>query len=191
MELEGVQTRTRGRLAKAPIVLEVRALGKEEVERLAGTERGKKPSRITRITMRHHKVAQLLAAGRSNEEVAIVTGLVPSTISILKGDPTFRELMRHYELEQLDAYEGFQERMVALSIDALEELRRRIEEEPEQFEADELNSIIKMAADRTGHAPRRVEEKNVTFRFGDRLEQARQRVIEHEMKDVTPEEAAE
>jgi len=45
----------------------------------------------------HHQLAQLLAQGRSDTEVAQITGRSPASIATLKSDPTFAQLVADYQ----------------------------------------------------------------------------------------------
>lgn len=175
------------RPAGLPLVLGVEPLSEDDLGKLAET-RGVKPLPIKRLSDRHHKLARAVASGKSTSECAIESGLEPSRVSVLKNDPTFKDLVEYYRTRVSGGEDLFLREADGLLFDSTTEMRRRVEEEPETLSTDELIRMSAFAADRTGRGPARKEEKNVNFNFGDRLEAARRRVIESEMRDITPEE---
>lgn len=168
--------RTRGR-ASAPLTLRVgRALTEADVALLA-TERGIAAPSIKRISDSHHAVARALASGMKPGEVSIVTGYSLSRISILQADPAFRELLEFYR-ENLDAvYADLHVRMSHLSLDTAQLLQERMEADPDSFSNGALMDLLKLLADRTGHAPvtKSIQKVDVTVGFADALAAARKR----------------
>jgi hypothetical protein len=96
----------------------------------------------------------MLAQGTKNEECSRITGYAPSYISVLKTDPTFQELIAHYAGERELLFVDVIERMRSLGLSTLDELQRRMEEDPdnfsnrELFEQAELMLVKPMAATR-------------------------------------------
>lgn len=184
--------RTRGRVGKLPAVLDVRALEVGEVEAHTARETGEKATPLQRLSARHHDLARSLAMGMKPSEAAFKVGLSVSRVSILQADPTFKELVDRYKLDVEAAFMGMNERMAALGTDMVSTLEERLEADPDQFTTDELLRGTQIFADRTGHAPKRVEEKHHFINFGDRLSEARQRVkalaIETTYEDITDDE---
>lgn len=189
MSLNLKTLRLRGRTEKLPIPLAVEPLELENLRAATQREASIKAPALERLSSRHRQIAKAVASGATTGEIANRFGMSASRISILKADATFRDLVTFYESMEDDAFQVMHEAMAGLGLDAVEELRTRLEEAPEEIETSELTKLIQTTADRTGHAPKRVEEKNVTFNFGDRLEAARNRA--REMIDITPKEAAE
>lgn len=169
---------------RMPTVLGMRSLSVEEVESLTTREAGIKARPLARLTNRHRQLARLIAVGTSPSVAAHSVGLTASHVSILQADVTFQELVGIMKNEQDAAFLGFTERMAGLAEDSVDTLRGRLEEEPDQFTNPELIDLVKTLADRTGHAPKRVEEKNVNINFGDRLDAARQRVKREALADL-------
>lgn len=172
----------RGRkAANLPLVLGTAELTASEVATLGEREAGIKPTPLQRVTTRHKKAARLLAKGETVSQVSLATGLTVSRISILKQDPAFQEQVSVYQTEAEERVRAYDDVVVEglqnLTIDAIEELERRIAEEGEDLSSGELLSIIRQGADRTGHAPKRVEERSLTVNFGDRLQEARKRAL--------------
>lgn len=179
--------RTRGRAARPVAATAVKELTREDLAML-GAERGTQAPPIKRLRERHHALARALAGGMSDTEAALITGYDISRVSILKSDPTFRELLEFYR-ENVDAqYAQLHEVLAGLSVDAAEHLRERLEEQPEDVSIGQLVEIVKMAADRTGHGPQS-SSVNVSIHanLADRLEAARRRAA-HRLVDVTPED---
>lgn len=114
---------------------------------------GSKPPEIKALRATHHKLAQVLAQGFADAEAAIATGYSLSRISILKSDPTFKELLSFYESERREVFVDVQQRMAGFATTAVEVLQERLEEKPEAFSNKDLNELIKTTADRGGHSP--------------------------------------
>lgn len=178
--------RTKGRAAR-PVAAEVVGEVSRSDLALLGTERGTKAAPLKRIGERHHSLARMLAGGMKPGEAAVAVGLHPSRVSILQDDPTFAELVKFYR-ENVDAvYANLHERLAGMSADAAEELRRRLEDNPEELGLGSLMEMVKLGADRTGHGPTSRQEVNVTHNIADRLQAARQRhsrLIEGEVVDA-------
>ncbi len=141
---------------------------------LLATERGIQPSRVQRITDRHHALARCLASGMSATEAGLVTGYTGSRISVLRGDPAFEELIAFYTNEKAKPVQDLQDRMTSLALDATAELQDRLEIDPEKVSTDQLLDTIKLTADRTGNGPRQTNV-NVNVNLGDRMKAARER----------------
>lgn len=184
MDLDLELSRVRGR-AKRKIAAEVvRDLTQADLAMLE-TERGVQPRELTRLRERHHALARALASGLSEGEAAAVTGYDLSRISVLKGDPAFKELLAFYRENVNASYAEMHELLAGMSKDAALILRERLEDEPEDFGHGQLLEIAKMGADRTGHGPSSTSTQvNVHVDMAERLERARERVakaktIEH------------
>jgi len=80
----------------------------------------------------------MLAQGTKQEECSALTGYSPSYISILKTDPTFQELIAHYTTQRELLFVDVIERMRSLGLSTLDELQRRMEEDPDNFSNREL-----------------------------------------------------
>lgn len=178
--------RTRGRAA-VPVSAEIVGTVTQADLELLKTEKGSKPAPLKRIGERHHAMARMLASGMKPGEVAVAVGLHPSRVSILQDDPTFQELVAFYR-ENVDAvYADLHTRLAGMSADAAEELRRRLEENPEDLGLNALMEMVKLGADRTGYGPSSKQDVNVNVNIADRLQAARQRfakVIEHGSDDT-------
>lgn len=146
-----------------------------------------KVSKLKRISDRHHALARLIASGKKPIEAAAMTGYTPQTVSVLKGDPAFAELVAFYREDAEREYVKLHDVIAGLSLDAFLELRRRVEDEVEKLSVNQLMEIAKLSADRSGHGPSSSQQINVNVGLADRLDAARKRMI-----DITPQrEAAE
>lgn len=109
---------------------------------------------LTQIRHSHHQLAQMLATGTKQEECALITGYSPVYISILKGDPAFKDLISYYSAQREVIFVDAIERMRSLGLSTLDELQARLEEDPSQFtnrelfEQAELTLVKPMAATR-------------------------------------------
>ena len=101
----------------------------------------------------HHHLAKHLAGGMSNVEASYVTGFSPGRISTLMKDPSFIELLDYYRTRIVEAFDRVNDRLATLSLDAVEELRQRLHEDPDSLRTDDLRKIAQMGLDRTGFGP--------------------------------------
>lgn len=144
-----------------------------------------KVSTIKRLSDRHHALARSVAAGLSNIECAAIHGYTPSTVSSLKGDPAFQELVEFYHAKADAAMADLHVRLSGLSAIAAAILLERLEENPEKFSAEELRELLKLGADRTGHGPQsKNTQVNINVNLADRLQAARQRVANAKVIDA-------
>lgn len=163
----------------APLAVEaVRALGEADLALLA-SERGTRAPAVKKLRDRHHQLARLMAQGMKVAELSAITGYDPSRISILKGDPSFRELLAQYREVEDGLLGEFTERAAVLTLSAINEIHDRLEDEPESFTVQTLLEVSKTFADRTGHAPvQKNLNLNANVDLGNRLSAARKRLAE-------------
>jgi hypothetical protein len=120
---------------------------------LLETDLGSKPAPIARIRDSHHALARVMAGGVSNAEASAITGYSPSRISILKSDPTFKELLEFYRERTEAVFIDVVERLKLLSLDAVQELSDRLHDAGATIKTGDLIEIAKFGADRSGHGP--------------------------------------
>lgn len=106
---------------------------------------------LRKTTTRHRRLAQLLAMGMEDGKAGLVCGYTATTVSILKSDPLFQELVDYYQLQVEEEFVGVAEAMAELHEDTIAELRDRLENNPSQFTVGSLTELMKALADRTGH----------------------------------------
>jgi len=187
MSLELNTVKTRGRAEQVPNVLSCEPITAEDMVNLRTRDEASKPAPLQRLKSRHKQIARAIASGATTSAVAAEFGISSSRVSVLKADKTFQDQIAFYEAtndKEFDNYGNLQ----ALNSDAIEEARRRLEEEPDSLEMNEILKLIQIASDRSGTGPKRTEETNLNVNFGERLDQARNRVRE-KLIDITPEAA--
>lgn len=112
---------------------------------------------LKKIREAHHRLAALVAGGATLREINEETGYSYSRISILKGDPSFAELVEFYKREaterNIDLVVDLQKRIFALAVDSVDELHSLILDTPEAVSPDQKIDIAKFATDRSGHGP--------------------------------------
>lgn len=136
------------------------------------------PKPLKAIRDSHHALARCLATGMSEGDASLTTGYSPGRISVLKADPQFQELLAFYRTQSTEIVADFRARMADLGMDALAELRDRLEEDPDKFSEGLLKEIVRDMADRTGHAPQRgpTAVTQINVNLTDRMAKARERV---------------
>lgn len=165
-----------GRQPKPLNVEFVRELSVADLQMAATVTQTAKP--LSKIKDSHHALARCLATGMKEGEASLVTGYSPSRISVLKADPQFQDLLAFYRSTATDVVADFRARMVDMGLDALTELRDRLEDHPEDFPPGLLNEIVRTMADRVGHAPQRgpTAVTQINIGLADRMAKARERV---------------
>lgn len=173
-----------------------RELRQADIDLEQSTYKGSEAEPIQRITQRHHMLARMLAAGTSPGEAALFCNYTQSRVSILQQSPAFIELVSLYKREVDEQFTTVIENMADLSADALEELRRRLEDEPDNFSNRELLALADSMLDRTGHGKQVKQEQTINVNLASRLEVARARakqaalghvIDDAEYSDETPE----
>ena len=131
-----------GRGSKAPLPLEleiIRGLTAEDLPLLAAPPAmGTTAPTVQALRASHHQLAQLLARGLPAAEASLITGYSLSRISILRGDPTFAELLASYQTNRELVFADTLERMRVLGLSTLDELQDRLEAAPERWTNREL-----------------------------------------------------
>jgi hypothetical protein len=167
-------------------LLGVRPLAEAEATALAMNAVGAKPRGAANLTesirVRHHAIARLIAAGRKKSEIMNIMGVAASTLSQLERSPAFQALVLEYmnmmDKESVESYT----RLKIIGNLGMDELTRRLAEQPTAIKTSEVLEIVKTAADRTGMGP---TSKQVTLngRISPndlRAIKASQRVVEAE-----------
>jgi hypothetical protein len=176
--------RTRGRAARPVIATLGRELVAADLLHL-GAEKGSKAPALKRLSERHHALARTLASGVAPGEAAIICRYDPSRVSILLDDPAFQELLAFYRADVNAKYMGLHEQLGELAIDAAEILGERLRDTPDDISVGQLQDIIKLGADRTGHGPQATQTNlNINVDLASRLEAARRRVRERTLTET-------
>jgi len=177
--LDGIQLgELRGRRQKAMSAVAVRPLQEADIAVLAqGERRATPPTSVKRLRDRHHIIARLVVAGKSNPEISLITGMDPTRISVLRGDPAFKELVADYKKIEDGVQAEVHNRLVQLNLTVVEEIQDRIENSEEPVPLSTLLEVGKFTADRIGHGPiTKQMNTNVNVDLSGRLAAARKRV---------------
>lgn len=175
--------RTRGRATRPINATVVRALEPADLEAL-GIEKGSRPPALRRLSDRHHALARNLALGMDHRQAAGIAEYSESRISILLADPAFCELVEFYRHNEGEFVRDLRNKMAGLALDAAEELALRLEDEPDKFSIGQLQEVVKLGADRTGHGPTQQSVNvNLNVDLAGRLEAARRRVADRKVID--------
>lgn len=146
--------KTKGRKLSA---LELEILGPIESQDLIAREEGGLPTSeaptIAKLRGIHHEIAQLLAQGLSETEVSAITSYSLSRISILKRDPSFKDLVAFYQKQKTEQFADVQKRLATLSLDAIGEIQERLAEKPDSISTSQLIELSKVTLDRAGYSP--------------------------------------
>lgn len=129
------------------MVLEVvRPLQADDLENLAGFAKDNFDSTPSLLKVRHshHELARLIALGKPDQEVSLITGYAPAWISTLKRDPTFAELLKFYSANRDLKFQDTLERMKVLGLHTLEELADRLMTDPAGWTKRELMELHKL-----------------------------------------------
>lgn len=116
--------------------------------------KGVQTNPIAKLRYTHHLLARLLAEGRKNAEISLITGYSPSRISILQNDPAVKELVSYYSENVEEVFLDVHARLAALGVSTLEELQERLEAEPEKFSPAQLMALAELSLDRSVAPPK-------------------------------------
>jgi hypothetical protein len=141
------------------------------LEDLAGLDHPMdRPSVVKRLRDHHHLVARLVAEGRRTNDIAAEVGLSVSRVSILKGDPSFQQLVEMYRMNynQLReaAFADVQKKLALLEANAIDGMNERYEDEPENISHEQMRADAEFASDRLGRGK---ISKNVNFNVSQPL----------------------
>lgn len=167
----------RGRLAKAPRILSVRPLTRDDLGVLR--EPRAPQGRVKQLRETHRRLAMLVAAGFTTAQIVEVTGYSTTRILQLKGDPSFNQLVAEFrpraeeiQRQKIDEYytllfeNGMKaERMIG------EHLDRADDEDGDLIPISRLLSISRDTADRVGYGKHTSQTTKVVD-FAKMIEQA-------------------
>lgn len=108
---------------------------------------------LARIGEPHHALARAVAQGKGNVEISALYGYSPSRIATLRDDPTFQELVLHYEEQFESARADIDSQVQHLALKAKQILLDRMDEEPDSFSNKDLKDMMTAGLDRIGHGP--------------------------------------
>lgn len=112
---------------------------------------GISPARIKR---RHHRLAMLMATGTvSDAKAALACGLHPNTVSILRQDPMFAQLLELYSDGVTAEFQETVENMAELADDIVERIRDILDTQENNVTIDQLTKLLPILTDRSGNGP--------------------------------------
>lgn len=158
---------------------------------LLQTSAAVQPITLKKVTQRHHSLARLLASGVAPGEAAAITGYDNARVSVLQGDPAFRELVEFYTERANEVFRDTLEQVSGLSQDVIAEIRDRLEDDPASFTNTELRQLLEGTLDRSGHGPRSTQVQEININLASRLDEARRRAREARRQaiiDITPDD---
>lgn len=166
---------TKGKLL-SPLELEV--LGAIDVNDLVDRAAAPLPSSeapsLVKLRQIHHEIARLLASGLSEADVAASTGYSLSRISILKSDPSFKELLAYYSARSEEVFIDVRKRLAMLGTDAVAELQDRLDFKSDSLTNTQLIEITKATLDRAGFNPVAKTESVSVLLTGEELQKMKQ-----------------
>lgn len=141
----------RGRLAKHPRVLAVRALTRDDLACLREKRIG--PPKVQQYRETHHRVARLVAAGLRDGEISRMTGYSPGRVGQFKQDPAFQQLVAEYRGKVDEAWVNSLDEFYETSTSNMLRAERMLEahlDKAEDGEADliPIKSLLSITADR-------------------------------------------
>lgn len=158
-----------------PKVTNIRALVPADLENLR--QRSYR-TRIGRLREVHHQMARYFAAGLSNVEVAEILGYTEARISVLRHDPSIKEITSQCSAE---IHQSWLDHQDVVNADAVRAMKTGVRNIAERFEAleDDPNAIpLKDVArvtsdlmDRFGYGKQQTNV-NVNLGFAKKLEDA-------------------
>lgn len=146
------------------------------VERAASPLPTSEAPSIAKLRQIHHEIARLLASGLNETEVAASTGYSISRISILKQDPSFKELLTYYSRKSEEVFVDVRKRLAMLGTDAVAELQDRLDFKPDSLTNTQLIEITKATLDRAGYNPVAKSENVQVLLTGDELAKMKSKI---------------
>lgn len=165
----------------ASIILEVGPIDPARVQAMIdhveqGTPLDRPEINLKHLRHTHHRLAQLLSNGMDETVAAKLCNYSHERVWQLKQDPAFRDLLAHYTGRVDEEFSDFVTAAAGLGMDTLQELQRRLDEDPEQFSTGALMKLLETTADRTGNGPMAKNlNVNINADLGSKLKAARER----------------
>lgn len=159
-----------------------KALGAEDLGSLSVAEQP--GSVIKRLRDHHHQIARLVAEGKRTGEIAAEIGMSVSRVSILKGDPAFKQLVEMYrpqieEARQM-AFATAQQKAALLAEESIDQMYDRLIETPEAHSFDQLRETAVFGLEYSGQGKvhKSLQGTVDLTNHAERLAKARQRVTQ-------------
>lgn len=134
-----------GRAAQIPLTLDlVRPLQEADLQAIIEATPPEGELSILEIKHAHHQLAMLIAQGQKLHAISLQTGYSPSYISTIRRAPAMMELVAHYLKQDEIVHADVMLRVRNLGIAGVEELQKRIDQEPEKWTRRELMELMDM-----------------------------------------------
>ena len=141
------------------------------------------PPTVDKVALRHHRIADLLASGRSNREVAYLCGVHPQTVQHLTRNAAFRELVEAARRELVDTDKILSGQLQELAVDGLAALQQQVRDG--DITGDTLRKVTEGALDRVGLGPtKRIEKRSLHVNV-DTIRRVRETVQKEEAADFS------
>lgn len=129
----------------------VRELTIDDLEALeaARTGRGQRVTSIKTLRTRHHEIARYMSLGMSSTQIAAIFNMSTSTLSLLKHNPAFQDLLAYYQSKRDEQFEAIGGRLHSIALDAVDRLDEMVNH-PDAA-PDFVLSAAKTVLDRIGH----------------------------------------
>lgn len=145
---------SRGAISEHLMMSVTRELTPEDLTRLDQAPKVSVPV-LQKLRSIHHRQAQLLAQGKTVNEVAVIVGCTPQRLVQLQVDPAFIELMAYYHDQvmvlAMEDSARLKDKIIDVGEMAIDELRERLEDDGKraQVSIGEIRKIAEFAMDRT------------------------------------------
>lgn len=154
LDIKALALARRSAAPKPWAITDVVELTREDMVLLASGDAPTDPKApLARISAAHHYLAKFVAQGKGNVEISNITGYTPARISTLRKDPSFIDLVAHYEAEIVATSPDITARVTHLALGAAEILQERLDTDPDSFSKKELRELMAASLDRVGHGP--------------------------------------
>ena len=167
----------RGKLAKAPKVVGVRPLTREDMLALQGPRPPQNRPKAMRET--HHRLARMVAAGFRTEEILRLTGFSYTRLHQLRHDPAFVELVSQYRGKVDEAYvrgvDEFWETSTSNMLRGERKIEQILDDDDEgllekPLTLSQLMALTSDRADRFGYS-KKIVNRNENLDFAKMMEQ--------------------
>lgn len=166
----------RGKLARAPKVLSVRPLTREDMASLAAPRPPQNRPKVMREA--HHRLARMVAAGFRTEEILLQTGYSSTRLLQCRADPAFQELVAAYKDKVDEAFVRGVDEFWETSTSNMLRAERMIEEHLDEAEVEggekiSIKTLMALTADRAdrfGYG-KKTTQRNENLDFAAMMEQ--------------------
>jgi hypothetical protein len=160
----------RGKVARNPRILSVRALEKADLAVL--TEERRVVTRVKAFRSSHHRLARLVASGMKDEDICRILGCSYQNLWLKKQDPAFMELVTGYrnriDDQAITEASEVQDKAAEIIIRNLDQMEQHLDRSDESGELIPLATLVKINADlmnRFGY-PAKTMNTNVNVDIG-------------------------